>query len=362
MSKKNISRPGPGTVLMAMSGGVDSSTAACLLKEKGYEVTGASMRLPDYSCRSEDGCCGVSGIEDARTVARRIRIPFYALNCIRDFEENVVDYFTSQYEKGLTPNPCVACNEKMKFGFLLDRARSIGADFIATGHYARVDYDSRSGRHILKKAKDSDRDQSYFLFSLTQKQLSKILFPLGNISKAQVRKFAKAFGLKIHDKPGSQEICFIAGDYRDFLRQKLSAKSFSKGPIVNAEGRVLGEHSGLPFYTIGQRKGIGAHGKPHYVIKLDAKNNLVMIGEERQLYCDELLARGVNWIDREKLEGELKVRAKIRYRHKESPAVVSAFGRGRVKVKFKTPQRAITPGQAVVFYKGDVVCGGGWIT
>jgi len=352
----------PIKVVVAMSGGVDSSTAACLLKEAGYDVIGLSMRLKVQEEKSDSGCCGIKGVDDAREVARKIKIPFYALNCEKEFEKEVISYFCDQYGKGRTPNPCIACNEKMKFGVLLRKAEMLGAAYIATGHYARLKYDRKSERHIIRKAKDSQKDQSYFLFSLTQAQLSKTIFPVGDYRKEKVRRIAKGYGLKVHDKPGSQEICFIPdGDYRRFLESRMGSGKPAKGDIVDTKGRIIGEHNGIAFYTIGQRKGIGAHGKPLWVARIDEKTNTIVAGEDKDLYGDTLEAHGVNWISRSGLGKPLKVKAKIRYRHRSSDATVSPLENGNVTVKFEKPQRAITPGQAVVFYEGNVLAGGGWI-
>lgn len=346
-------------VVVAMSGGVDSSTAACLLAKQGYEVIGISMKLPNTGEVSESGCCGILGIDDARKVAQRIGIPFYALNYEKEFESKVIDYFCREYVCGRTPNPCIICNETVKLGSLLNKAGSLGADYIATGHYARLVHNGK--RHLLKKGKDKKKDQSYFLFSLSQKQLKHIRFPLGDYTKEEVRKLAKKFGLKVHDKPASQEICFVSTNYHEFLKTRITANGFQSGLIVDTGGKVLGEHKGIAFYTIGQRKGIGAHKKPLYVVEIDRENNTVIIGEEEKLFKSELEASGVNWSSLEEPSEPLKVKARIRYRHKEQGALVTPLGGGKVKVRFDKAQRAVTPGQAVVFYDGDTVIGGGWI-
>ncbi|MFH1352905.1 MAG: tRNA 2-thiouridine(34) synthase MnmA [bacterium] len=346
-------------VAVAMSGGVDSSTAACLLAKQGYEVIGLSMQLPHTGEISEAGCCGNRGIDDARKVAQQIGIPFYALNYEKEFENKVINYFCREYVCGRTPNPCIVCNETVKLGTLLNKAKSFGADYIATGHYSRLAHNGK--RHLLKKGKDKNKDQSYFLFSLSQKQLKHIRFPLGDYTKEEVRKLAKEFGLKVHDKPASQEICFINGDYREFLKTRINADYFRSGPIVDTTGKVLGEHTGIAFYTIGQRKGIGAHKKPLYVVEIDRENNKVIVGGDEKLFKSELEASFVNWSSMDEPQGPLKVKARIRYRHKEQGALVTPRGCGRVKVRFDKAQRAITPGQAVVFYDGDLVLGGGWI-
>ncbi|UCD83433.1 MAG: tRNA 2-thiouridine(34) synthase MnmA [Deltaproteobacteria bacterium] len=349
-------------VVVAMSGGVDSSTAASILAKQGYEVIGVSMRLPNLGETSEVGCCGIRGIDDARNVAQKIGIPFYALNYEREFEDKVIDYLCREYENGRTPNPCIVCNEKVKLGSLLDKAKSLNADYLATGHYARIEYDKLSKRYLLKKGKDKAKDQSYFLFSLSQEQLSHSIFPLGDYTKSGVRRLAKEFGLKVHDKVASQEICFVPGnDYREFLRARVDTEKFVSGAIVNRDGKILGEHQGIAFYTIGQRKGIGAHKKPFYVTAIDKETNTVVIGEEKELFQDKLVAENVNWVDREKLVETTEVKARIRHKHPESEATIFPLNGGKVRVEFAQPQRAIAPGQAVVFYREETVVGGGWI-
>ena len=353
-------------VVVAMSGGVDSSVATCLLAKANYEVIGISLRLFDAEQEEDSSkyglkCCGIQGIEDARTVCAKLRIPFYALNYKNEFQEKVIEYFCSEYKEGRTPNPCIICNEKIKFGQLLQKAESLGANYIATGHYAKVGYDRKNKRYLLKKGKDSGRDQSYFLFSLSQEQLKHTLFPIGDYTKEEVRKLAKKFGLKVHNKPASQDVCFIQDtDYHKFLGKRLSYECKS-GLIVNNKGEATGKHQGIAFYTVGQRKGLGCHKKPMYVTGIDKKKNVVVIGEEKELYKDILIVRDVNWIDREKLIEPLKLKARIRSRTKENEAVVSPLKRSLFEVKFNKPQRAITPGQAVVFYDKDKVMGGGWI-
>jgi len=349
-------------VVIAMSGGVDSSTTAGILVKQGYEVIGISMRLPYLGEVSESGCCGIQGIDDARGVAQELGIPFYAFNYEREFEDEVINYFCQEYMDGRTPNPCIICNEKIKLGSLLNKARNLEADYIATGHYARVEYNELNKRYILKKGKVEEKDQSYFLFSLSQEQLSHTLFPLGDYTKSEVRRLAKKFGLKVYNKPASQEICFVSyGNYRKFLRTQIAANKFSPGPIINKDGEIMGKHQGIAFYTIGQRKGIGAHKKPLYVISIDKGENTVVVGEEKELYQDKFIAGDVNWIDRNELTKPVKVKTRIRYKHQENDAIVSSLNNGKVKVEFSQPQRAITPGQAAVFYDTDKVIGGGWI-
>lgn len=354
-------------VVVAMSGGVDSSITACLLAKEGYEVIGLSLKLfsseeKEFTERNS-GCCGIQGIEDARAVCQKVGIPFYALNYKGKFEEKVIEYFCGEYENGRTPNPCIICNEKIKFGSLLEKAKSLGAEYIATGHYAKIEYEEETGRYQLRKGEDREKDQSYFLFSLTQQQLEHSLFPLGNYTKDEGHRLAKRFGLKVHDKPASQEICFIQNsDYRSFLKARVPESRLRLGPIINKKsGEILGEHRGIVFYTIGQRKGLGPHTKPLYVIGIDIEKNAILVGEEEELYGDVLIAERVNWIDREELVEPIRVKARIRYKQRESDATVFPMGEGVVKVKFDKPQRAITPGQAVVFYRDEIVVGGGWI-
>jgi len=342
-------------ILAAMSGGVDSSVSAAVLIEKGFDVVGASMKLPNV----DGDCCGDDGIDDARRVADCLGIPFYAVNCKRKFEKEVIKYFTGEYERGRTPNPCAVCNVRMKFGLLAEKARGLGIDLIATGHYARVTFDGKKNRYLLRRARDGNKDQSYFLFQLSQGQLKRAVFPLSDLTKSAVRRLAAKLKLKVHDKKESQEICFVRGDYRDFLKERKIV--FSGGNIVDKDGKVKGRHRGIPFYTIGQRKGLGAYGKTVYVTGIDAKKNEVEIGSEKELFKKEIVVGGVNWIDRETLLRTEKFSVKIRSRHRASPAVVSPSGGDSVRVKFDEPQRAPSPGQAAVFYKGGAVAGGGWI-
>jgi tRNA-specific 2-thiouridylase len=352
-------------VVVAMSGGVDSSTTAWFLKEKGYEVIGATMciGMMDKTQGGPARCCGLGDIEDARRVALQLEVPFYVFHLKEEFEKEVIQYFCEEYVKGRTPNPCILCNERMKFGSFLKMALELEADFIATGHYARLDFDERIGRTLLKKGVDRRKDQSYVLFSLTQEQLRHTLFPLGEHRKEEVRKKALQLGLRVHDKPESQEVCFIQeSSYHSFLSERLK-ESIEPGPIVDREGNVLGKHKGIPFYTIGQRRGLRlAKGKPLYVIGIDREKNGIVVGGEEEVYGDTFIVDSVNWIVPQKMiSSSHNTQVKIRYNHPGSEASISPKGEGELEVKFKSPQKAITPGQAAVFYDGETVLGGGWI-
>ena len=351
-------------VAVAMSGGVDSSVAAALLKEKGYEVIGVTMKVWDGETLPANGtrhaCYGPGeeeDLEDARKVAQVLGIPLNIFDLRQEYKIEVLDYFCHEYLSGRTPNPCIRCNRRVKFDALLEKARDTGIefDYFATGHYARVEHDESRSRYLLKKAKDMAKDQSYFLFALSQEQLSNSLFPLGNHTKEEVRKMARDLELGIDDKPESQD--FFAGDYSSLL-----GKVARPGPILNKEGEILGEHRGIPFYTIGQRKGLGISSKePLYVTAIDQEKNVIVVGPKEEVYGDELVAMELNWIAIQELSRPVDLKAKIRYLHKEAEAMVIPLDEDKVHVKFKEPQMAITPGQAVVFYDDDTVIGGGTI-
>jgi tRNA-specific 2-thiouridylase len=351
-------------VIVAMSGGVDSSTTAWLLKEGGYEVIGATMCIggTDRTQGGPVGCCGLSDIEDARRVALQLGISFYIFHLREVFEREVIQYFCEEYRKGRTPNPCILCNERIKFGSFWEEAKAFEADFISTGHYARLEFDEETDRYILKKGIDQKKDQSYVLFSLTQDQLRHILFPLGMYRKEEVRQKALQLGLRVHDKRESQEVCFIhEPSYHPFLQERLR-ESIEPGPIIDKKGVVIGKHKGVPFYTIGQRRGLNlAKGKPLYVIGIDREKNAIVVGEEKEVYGDTFIVNSVNWITSQVMTLPFSTKVKIRYNHPGSEAVLSMKGNDELEVKFKSPQKAITPGQAAVFYDGETVLGGGWI-
>jgi tRNA-specific 2-thiouridylase len=349
-------------VVVAMSGGVDSSVAALLLHEAGYEVIGVTMRLwsvPEDGAPSHSGrCCSVEDVDDARRVCQVIGVPHYVQNFEREFQEHVVDYFVDEYDRGRTPHPCLACNDRIKFDFLLRRALFLDADFIATGHYARLRRDA--GRTRLLKGVDG-KDQSYVLFTLQQAELGRLLLPVGELPKSEIRQLASAAGLPVADKPDSQEICFIPSDnYREFIAERVTPRP---GAFVNDQGDVLGQHPGVQFFTVGQRRKLGLpgnSGEPLFVISIDAGSDEVVLGRREDLYGSDLWASRVNWIGGETPVGPVEVTAKIRYKASEAAATVTPHD-DWATVRFGEPQRAVTPGQAVVFYRGDEVLGGGYI-
>jgi tRNA-specific 2-thiouridylase len=351
-------------VVCGMSGGVDSSATAALLIEQGYDVIGITLKLWPQDCvnRAEDKCCGPQAVTDARAVSHSLNIPYYLVDESADFQKHVIQYFADEYKAGRTPNPCVMCNQNLKFGRLIDRADQLGADYIATGHFAGIEKNADGSRYLLKRGKDLRKDQSYFLFSLRQDQLARTLFPLGEKTKSDTREVARHCNLKTADKDESMEICFVPDkDYGGFLQTAGLAKKH-RGEIVDLHGHVLGYHDGIEFYTIGQRKGLGiTTSKPVYVVALDPETNRVMVGDDTALDRDEFIADRCNWHPFEKLTAPIEVMAKIRYNHPGCAATISPAGENRVNVKLHTPQRAITPGQAAVFYQDDLVVGGGWI-
>jgi tRNA-specific 2-thiouridylase len=338
-------------VVVAMSGGVDSSVAAALLKEQGYEVIGITMQLQP-----------LSQYADAQKVARMLGIPHYVVDFRDTFAQYVIADFCREYSLGRTPNPCIRCNQYIKFDALLRRAQELGADTVATGHYARIEKDNGSGRYLLKKSTDRHRDQTYFLYIMTQEQLQHSLFPVGHLTKEEVRRIAEKLELPVTDKPGSQEICFIPdNNYARFLEEYTGTPA-RLGPIIDRQGNILGQHRGITSYTIGQRKGLGiASREPLYVVAINPEKNTITVGGKSEVYAAGLIASEPNWISIEKIDSPMNIKAKIRYRHHEDKATVTPTSTGEVMVKFREPQMALTPGQAVVFYDGDIVVGGGLI-
>lgn len=351
-------------VAVAMSGGVDSSAAALILKREGYDVVGISMKLWDVDDGRKKSCCSLEDFHDARRVAHKIGIPYYVVNMKKEFSERVIERFVSLYLGGETPNPCILCNEEMKFDLLLKKAEEVGVDFLATGHYARILYDGKRGRYILKKGVDGSKDQSYFLYSMTQAQMSKVLFPLGSYKKSRVRKIMKQAGIHIADKGESQDICFVDHNgYPAFIDRLASKEKIRKGRIVSETGRVLGRHEGIHRFTVGQRRGLGiSSDKRLYVLGFDSENGDVVVGDSESLLAGGLIAKQVNWISFDVLKERKNVATKIRYSGRGSESTIYCNeDDNRVKVIFHSPQRAVTPGQAVVFYDDDEMLGGGWI-
>jgi len=353
-------------VIVAMSGGVDSSVTAAILLEEGYEVMGVTMQLwdPDVTevAGEHVGCCSLEAVEDARRVANRLGIPYYVMNFRRTFEEKVINYFIAEYFSGRTPNPCIACNRYVKFASLLQKAVALGADYVATGHYARLFYDQTTGRHLVRRAVDVRKDQTYVLYNLTQEQIARTLMPLGAYTKEEVRRMAAERNLTVADKPESQEICFVADDdYNRFLAERAGER-VQPGNFVDLQGNVIGRHRGIPFYTIGQRRGLGpSFGRRMYVVDIDKDTNNVVLGDNKDLFTPELESSDNNFIVFDELTGPTEVEAQIRYNGSPSPAVITPLPGGRARVSFVRPQRAITPGQAVVYYRGDLLVGGGTI-
>jgi tRNA-specific 2-thiouridylase len=368
--------PPPNTIAVAMSGGVDSSTVAAMLRAEGHSVIGLTMQL--WNQRRMAGregmpeavtgrCCSLDDVYDARRVAEHIGIPYYVVNHEERFERDVVRPFVAEYLSGRTPIPCSLCNNHLKFDQLLVVARQIGADCVATGHYARVHYDDHRGRWLLQRPADRSKDQTYFLFGLTQEQLSRSLFPLGQMTKPEVRALARRHGLALAEKPDSQEICFVpGGDYKRFIDAYLAEGGETlpdtAGELVSTTGEVIGEHSGIHNFTVGQRKGLGvATGSPLYVIQINGAEKQVVVGGQERLYSRTLLTRRVNLISVSELREPMRVAVKIRHRHEAAPATLQRVSDNEIQVTFDQAQRAVTPGQAAVFYDGDVVVGGGWI-
>ena len=351
--------------IIAMSGGVDSSVAALLTKQKGDDCIGATMQLfhnEDIGVKKEKACCSLDDVTDARAVAYKIGIPYYVFNFTDRFKEEVIERFVSSYQKGMTPNPCIDCNRYLKFDKLIGRMKELGRDYIVTGHYARIEYDEVSKRYLLKKAVDANKDQSYVLYTLTQEQLAHVDFPLGKYNKEEVREIAAQNGFINARKHDSQDICFVPdGDYAAFI-ERYTGQPDKIGDFIDKNGTFICRHKGITHYTIGQRRGLGIPADRRlYVCKIDPDSGNVTLGDDRDLFHDELVAGDVNLISCDRLDGEVRVTAKIRYRHREQPAAAWQDQTGRLHVRFDQPQRAITAGQAVVLYQGDIVVGGGVI-
>ena len=350
-------------VLAALSGGVDSAVATALLVESGYEVIAISMLLAGSAEGHAGGCCSIDDFQDARRVAEQLGIPYYVLNLKEAFQTRVIDVFTQEYQHGRTPNPCLLCNRDLKFDLLWQRARELDATYVATGHYARIGWDEATRTAQLLRGADPYKDQSYFLFTLNQAQLKRTLFPVGHLTKEQVRAKAHALDLRVAEKPESQDICFVPdGNYARFLEQRIASDRVISGEIVDQTGQVLGSHAGIHRFTIGQRRGLGLGGltQPHYVTHIDPASGRVTVGTQEQLKRYGLLAKDVNWVSGNQPD-KIQVAAKIRYRHDPVVATVSAITATTAEVWFQEASPAITPGQAVVFYDGDLVLGGGWI-
>ncbi len=361
---------------MAMSGGVDSSVAAAMLQLQGYDVIGMSIQTFDNSKEDKDrfdSCCSISDMNDARRVCDSLGIPFFVINAVDAFESRVIDYFVSEYLQARTPNPCVLCNNHIKFDYLMERALQVGADFVATGHYAKVQFDQESGRYSVLQAVDEQKDQSYYLFGLSQDQLKRVLFPLGDLRKLQVRKLATEFGLlRVAKKPDSQEICFVGSEgYAKFIEKKVGSSVFVPGVFLLPGGENAGEHQGVHHYTLGQRKGLPSevlqvaqkigYGSDLYVSRIDPDTGTVYIAKDSELFKSTFLATDFNWMSGGDFTHDRVVTARIRSRHEGAKAKARLFAGNQVLIQFDEPQRAITPGQAVVLYQDGMVLGGGWI-
>ncbi len=348
-------------IVVALSGGVDSSVCAQLLVEQGHDVVGMTIKTwTNDECRDEKskGCCSLRDIDDARSVARKLNIPYYVMDLSSDFQEKVIDYFVDEYFRGRTPNPCIECNNHIKFGVLAQKAKELGAEYVATGHYARKEFVAAENRYCIKEAVDPSKDQTYVLFGLNQDQLERILLPIGDLEKKEVRRLAEKMGLRVHDKPDSQEICFVKGKYGDFVKGYSPERLPGKGEILDGEGNVLGEHEGSHLFTVGQKKRLRLDNAPdHFVTAVKPEFNQIIVGPEEDLMTRDMTVRRVNW---QLLPRTGKIHVKIRSRHEKTPAEIVSIGE-EVVVRFEHPQKAVTPGQAAVFYDGALVLGGGWI-
>ncbi|MEE3162650.1 MAG: tRNA 2-thiouridine(34) synthase MnmA [SAR324 cluster bacterium] len=350
-------------VAMAMSGGVDSSVAAVLLKEQGHEVIGLHMKLyhgPENETRPKS-CCSLDEAIDARAACHRLNIPFYVLDCQKEFRDSVINYFVEEYSRGNTPNPCVMCNKEIKSNLLLKKVDELDCDYLATGHYAKIRFNPLIRRQQLIRPQDLRKDQTYFLHSIPADELHRLMFPLADIIKPEVRKIAGKLNLSAANKPDSQEICFVPKDYRNFLKQELNEVP-EHGEFISVSGEVLGEHLGLPFYTIGQRRGLGlSDSTPYYVVKIDKVKNRIVLGKEEDLYSKTIFVSGVNWLSISPPKEKLHVTAKLRYSHQGVTASVFPESDNKVRLELDVPERAVTPGQAAVFYQDEILLGGGWI-
>ena len=350
-------------VAMAMSGGVDSSVAAALLKEQGHEVIGLHMKLyhgPENEKFSKS-CCSLDEATSARADCHRLDIPFYVLDYQNEFRKLVIDYFVNEYSRGSTPNPCVMCNKKIKGDLLIKKIDELDCDYLATGHYAKISFNHKTGRPQIARPLDLQKDQTYFLHGISANDLQHLMFPLANIIKPEVRKLASKLNLSAANKPDSQEICFVPKDYRIFLNQVLNQVP-EQGEFVSVSGEILGKHLGLPFYTIGQRRGLGlSDAKPYYIVKIDKDNNRITVGKEEDLYTQTTWLFDFNWVSISPPKDRLVVSAKLRYAHPGASATVFPESENQVRLEFDTPERAVTPGQAAVLYQDEVLLGGGWI-